>query len=186
MVYENNYPVSDTRFIRREEVVNIPISLYKSMQGKYFVGQTEALWVGNGSNAWAGLFNPCNSGVNLFANVITISNFSNQYLTAEIWLNAKLFEKGNVSKKVSPANTALEPKPNNKVEIRYVQSTEETPQDGVNIYDRIVPPNGTLVSEEDGKFIVPPCGNYTIFLKSSSSDLSKVIVAFGWWEEPEK
>lgn len=58
------------------ESVNVPISLYKSLQGKYFVGQTEELRVWNGSNAWAGLFNPHNSCVNLYANVVTISNFS--------------------------------------------------------------------------------------------------------------
>lgn len=185
MVHENNYFATDTKCSKLQEVVNVPISLFKSLQGKYFVGQTEAMWVGNGSNAWAGLFNPCNSCIDLFANVITISNFSAQYLTAEIWLNAKLVEKGSVSQKVSPSNTALKPQPDNKVDIRYVQSTEKTPQDGINIYDRIVPPNGTLVSEKDGKFIVPACGNYTVFIKSSSTQLSKIIVACGWWEEPE-
>ncbi len=183
MLNENNDFFMDNRCIRTPEVVNIPVSLYKSLQGKYFVGQTEALWVGNGSTAWAGLFNPCNSGVNLFANVLTISNFSDQYLTAEIWLNAKLPEKGSVSQKVSPSNTALVPLPKNKVDIRYVQSTTEMPQGGVNVFQRIVPPNSTLVSEEDGKFIEPPCGNYVIVIKSSSQQLSKVVVALGWWEE---
>jgi hypothetical protein len=184
MIHDNNYFPTSSRSIKPQEVVNIPISLSKSLQGKYFVGQTEALWVGDGLNAWADLFNPCNSGVNLFANVITISNFSDQPLTAQIWLNARLSEIGRLSRKVSPSNTALEPQPDNKVDIRYVKSTEDTPSGGVNIFDRIVPPNATLVSEEDGKFIVPPCGNYTIFLESSSPKPSKIIVAFGWWEEP--
>ena len=185
MDYDKNYSESNTRLIRREEVVNVPISLYKSMQGRYFVGQTDTLWVASGSNAWAGLFNPCGSDIDLFANVFTISNFSNQYLTAEVWLNPRFPEAGSrsVSNMVSPANTALKPKPENKVDIRFIQSTEEVPKDGVNIYDRIVPPNGTLVSEEDGKFIIPAGGNYSIFIKSTNSELSKVIVAFGWWEE---
>lgn len=186
MDYDNNYSESDTRFIRREEVVNVPISLYKSMQGRYFVGQTETLWIGNDSNAWAGLFNPRSSDIDLFANVFTISNFSNQYLTVEVWLNPQFSEIGSISKMVSPANTALKPRPDNKVDIRFVQSTGELPKGGVNIFDRIVPPNGTLVSEEDGKFIIPSGGNYSIFIKSSSSELSKVIVAFGWWEEPKR
>jgi predicted RNA-binding Zn-ribbon protein involved in translation (DUF1610 family) len=161
-------------------------SLYESTKGRYFVGQSETLWVGDGSNAWAGLFNPNRSGVLLHANVITISNFSDEYITAEIWLNAKLEEEGAISTKVSPANVAIKPEPCNRVEIRYTQSTEQSPTCGVNIFDRIVPPNGTLVSEEDGKFIVPQCGNYTIFLKPKNcSALSKVIVALGWWEEPK-
>lgn len=183
MVNENSYVAVDSKS-RVHEIVNVPITLFKSLQGKYFVGQTEVLWAGNGSNAWAGLFNPCGSGVDLFANVITISNFSDQYLTAEIWLNTNLQEIGSISQKVSPANTAFVPRPDNKVDIKYVQSSEEIPSGGVNIFDRIVPPKGTLVSEEDGKFIVPSGGNYTVFIKSASNELSKVIVAFGWWEEP--
>ena len=162
----------------------IPISLAQSVQGKYFVGQTDNLWVGNGSFAWACLYNPAHSGTLLFANVMTVSNFSNSALTAEIWLNAELPEIGMISPKVSPSNTALQPAPAPSVQIRYVQSTKETPRNGVNIFDRIVPPAGTLVSEEDGKFIVPPGGNYAVFIKSPSAELSRVIVAFGWWEDP--
>jgi hypothetical protein len=170
--------------IKPQEVVSIPISLYKSIQGKYFAGQTESLLVGNGSSAWAGLINPRKSGVNLHANVLTISNFSNEYLTAEIWINTNPPEKGILAHKVSPSNTALIVLPKNKVNIKYVQSTTQVPKYGVNIFQRIVPPNGTLVSEEDGKFIEPPDGNYIVFIKSSSSKIARVVVAFGWWEEP--
>lgn len=128
------------------------------------------------------MVNPCRSGVNLNANVFTISNFSSEYLTAEVWLNTSFDEKGAISNKVSSANTALRPIPENQVKIRYVQSTSELPQGGVNVYQRIVTPNTTLVSEEDGKFIEPPGGNYTIYIKSSSPQLVKVVVALGWWE----
>lgn len=184
MDYKNCLYETETKSNNMKEVVNVPISLSKSLQGKYFVGQSEGLWVEEGVNAWAGLFNPHCSGVESFSNVITISNFSNQYLSAEIWLNANFSEKGKKSNKISSSNVALKTEPDNKVNIRYMKCTEEFPEGGVNIYDRIVPPNGTLVSEEDGKFIVPSSGNYTIFIKSSSTEPSKVIVAFGWWEEP--
>lgn len=184
MDYKNCFYETDIKSKNMKEVVNVPISLSKSLQGKYFVGQSEVLWVEKGVNAWAGLFNPHCSGVELFANVITISNFSDQNLTAEIWLNADISEKGKKAHKVSSSNVALDPIPDNKVNIRYMKCTEEFPEGGVNIYDRIIPPNGTLVSEEDGKFIIPSSGNYTIFIKSLNREPSKVIVAFGWWEEP--
>jgi len=167
---------------RQKEVVSIPVSLSRSMQGKYFVGQTDTLVVGDGSNAWAGLVNPHNSNVYLYANVFTISNFSDDYITAEIWLNTNISEEGVISHNVSPTNTAIRPLPKNKVNIRFVQSTTAVPEHGVNVYERIVPPNTTLVGEEDGKFIEPSGGNYVIVLKSSSLKLDKVIVAFGWWE----
>ena len=185
MLEKNSTYIIDNKNLTPHETVNIPVSLFKSMQGKYFVGQTEALWVGNGSNGWAGLVNPCNSGVDLYANVFTISNFSDDYLTAEIWLNTNFPEKSNMSHKVSPTNTALKLHTNNKVNIRFVESTTQAPKDGVNVYERIVPPKTTLVGEEDGKFIEPPCGNYTLVIKSLNSKLvlDKVIVAFGWWEK---
>ena len=172
--------------VKPKEVVSLPVSLFKSMQGKYFVGQTEPLWVGNDSFAWAALVNPKDSGVYIYANVFTISNLSDDYLTAEIWLNADFPSDAKISaKKVSPTNTALRPFPKNKVDIKYVESTTELPQHGVNVYQRIVPPYTTLVGEEDGKFIESPCGNYTIIIKSLSSKTEKVkaIVALGWWEK---
>ena len=184
MLNKKSSYVMSTRNIKPQEVVTIPVSLSKSIEGKYFVGQTEPLFVGNGLSAWAGLVNPCNSHVNLYANVFTISNFSDDYLTAEIWLNATLPEEGNVSHKVSPTNTSLNPLPRNKVDIRFVESTTMVPNLGVNVYERIVPPNTTLVGEEDGKFIEAPGGNYILVIKSASPTLDKVIVAFGWWEEP--
>lgn len=168
--------------MRPKEVVSIPVSLSKSMQGKYFVGQTDTLLVGDGSIAWAGLVNPHQSNINLYVNVFTISNFSNDYLTAEIWLNTNIPDEGGISHKVSPTNTAIKPLPKNKVNIHFVQSTTTAPENGINVYERIVPPNTTLVGEEDGKFIETSDGNYTIVLKSSSLTLDKVIVAFGWWE----
>ena len=183
MLQKNNNYIINSKNIKPQKVVSIPVSLFKSMQGKYFVGQTKTLWVGNGSIAWAGLVNPRNSGVNLYTNVFTISNFSHDYLTAEIWLNTSLPEKGSVSHKTSPTNTSLKPLPKNKVDIRFVESTTMVPQNGVNVYERIVPPNTTLVSEEDGKFIESPGGNYVVVIKSSSSVRNKVIVAFGWWEK---
>jgi hypothetical protein len=77
------------------------------------------------------------------------------------------------------------PNPEHKVLLQYVQSTDETPSGGVNILDRIVPPDTTLVSEEDGKIIVPPGGNVLLFLRSSSGETINAIIAYGWWETRE-
>lgn len=183
MSHENNNYIVSNKSTNPQKVVSIPVSLFESIQGKYFVGQTETLKVGNKSIAWAGLVNPRNSDVNLYVNVFTISNFSDDYLTAEIWLDTNLPEKGHVSRNVSPTNTALNPLPKNEVDIRFVSSTTTVPEGGVNVYRRIVPPNSTLVSEEDGKFIEPPGGNYVLVIKSESTKRDKVIVAFGWWEK---
>jgi hypothetical protein len=183
MLQENNNYIVGNKNSKPQKIVSIPVSLFESMQGRYFVGQSKNLWVGNGSIAWAGLINPPASNVDLYVNVFTISNFSNDYLTAEIWLNTNLPQKGDTSYKISPTNTTLMPLPKNKVKIRFVDSTIVIPESGINVYKRIVPPKTTLVAEEDGKFIEPPGGNYVVVIKSSNPQLAKVIVAFGWWEK---
>ena len=184
MLPQNSHHISMNKNNKIQKIVNIPISLFESIEGKYFVGQTNQLLVSNELNGWASLINPCNSKTNLYANVFTISNYSaSDSLIAEIWLNTNSQEKWSISNKVSPTNTALNPLPKNKVDIGFVKSTSELPESGVNVYKRIVPPNTTLVGEEDGKFIEAPGGNYVIIIKSSSSNPIKVIVAFGWWEK---
>lgn len=171
------------------EVVSIPNPLYKSLQGKYFVGQTELLTFSNTTNAWGALINPNGSGVNLFANVFTISNFSDKPFLVQIWFNTNLpGGTGSVSSKVSPANTALVPPPVPKVQVQFNQNVNGIPVGGVNVFDRIVPPGATLASEEDGKYVFPPRGNWSLFLTSPGPEAVSLsaIVAFGWWEEKGK
>lgn len=183
MPCSNNSCMASNKHSKPQEVVSIPVPLFKSLEGKYFVGQTENLNIECGSNAWAGLVNPHDSGVDLYVNVFTISNFSDEYLTAEIWLNTKVPEGSIISHKVSPTNTAIKPLPKNKVNIRFAKSVNPVHKSGVNVYERIVPPKTTLVAEEDGKFIEAPSGDYVVIIKSSSKKTVNVVVAFGWYEK---
>lgn len=173
---------------RLEETVSIPNPLFKSLQGKYFVGQTESLIFSNTTNAWGSLVNPSGSGVNLFANVYTISNFSDRPFLAQLWFNSDPPGTGTPSTEISPANTALATPPVPKVQLQFNQNVSGVPVGGINVFDRIVPPGGTLVSEEDGKLIFPPGGNLTIFLTSpgAAAVTFTAIVAFGWWEDKIK
>ncbi len=167
------------------DVVSIPNPLSKSIQGKYFAGQTESLSFSNTTNAWGALVNPTFSGVNLFANVFTISNFSEKPFLVQIWFNTNPPGTINVSTKVSTANTALVPHRIPKVQVQFNQNVNGVPLGGINVFDRVVPPGTTIASEEDGKFIFPPGGNWVLFLTSPGSEATtfSAIVAFGWWEE---
>jgi len=176
-----------------KKVVSIPIALYESSQGEYFVGQTELLVFGLGNNAWAGLINPHNSGVNLHVNVITVTNLSEVPFTAHIWFNPTLPAKPDcngddcinaiVSNKVSSTNYTLHPLPKPKIELQFVQNYSGFFSGGVNVFNRIVPPTTTIVEEEDGKFIFPPQKAFAILLESASSQLLEARIAFGWWEK---
>lgn len=168
------------------QVVSVPNTLYKSLQGKYFIGQTPPLSVSKTGGAWAALVNPGCSNRELFFNVFTICNFSSsESITAEIWLNTDLPGSPQSSTLVSPTNTVLQTAPIPRCQIQYVASSAPYPGSGINIFDRIVPPSSTLVSEEDGKIIIPPGGNVLLYLKAACEEAIEAIVAFGWWESRE-
>ena len=56
--------------------VNIPIELYESIIGQYFIGYADNLVFGEATSAWARLYNPINSGVILHVNVWTVTGVS--------------------------------------------------------------------------------------------------------------
>ncbi|WP_378954339.1 DUF6143 family protein [Pelosinus sp. sgz500959] len=166
-----------------EKIVNIPISLYESHEGNYFVGQTELLCFGNGKNAWGELFNPCDSRVKLFVNVITVTNISENNFLAELWFNSQLPGAGTISNKVTPTNLTICPEPTPQVKLKFSQKILGVPTCGINAFDRMIPGETTIVEEEDGKFIIPPGGNFAVFLAGRENVALQARVAFGWWEE---
>ena len=68
-----------------------------------------------------------------------------------------------ISNMVTPANTTLSPLPRPKVKIAFEELIDEFPKKGGNAFKRIVPPQSTLSSDEDGKFIFPSCGLLSFF-----------------------
>ncbi|MGE5389989.1 MAG: DUF6143 family protein [Deltaproteobacteria bacterium] len=168
---------------RIPQVVSLPNPFAQSVAGKYFVGQTGKLILGEGKYSWGGLINPLDSGVKLFANVFTITNLSDEPITARIWLNPDLPGEGEITTKVSPANTSIQPLPEPRVDLKYEESTTLFPIGGVNVFNREVPALSTVVGEEDGKYIFSPGGNFVLFLEKTTAGLATARLAFGWWEE---
>ena len=161
------------------------MSLYKSLQGKYFVGGSQEEF-GSGKYAWAGLFNPKDSGVLLFVNVFTVTNDSEIPFSVRVWLNAVTSGTAKQTEMQSPSNTALRPLPKPKVQFLYGENVDREPLSGTPIYGRRCPAESTVVAEEDGKFICRPGGNFLIncIPPETSNEKIKGKVAFGWWEEP--
>lgn len=167
---------------RLSKSVDIPNPLYQSLKGRYFVGQTETIRLGKGKNAWGGLMNPVRSNVDLFVNAFTITNHSNSPIVAEIWFNPVPPGEPKISYKVTAANTSLSPQPKPEVRIVYEELVERHPKKGVNAFKRIVPPQSTLVSDEDGKFIFASGEAFVIYLVSSNCEKMDAEIAFGWYE----
>jgi len=161
------------------------VPLYKSLQGKYFVGLSREEF-GDGKHAWAGLFNPPDSGLLLFVNVFTVSNVTEIPFSFQVWLNAATSGAAKPTDMQSPSNTAICPPPKPKVQFLYAENVDAEPTGGTLIFGRRCPAETTIVSEEDGKFICPPGGNFLINYLPPETSNEKVLgrIAFGWWEEP--
>jgi len=93
------------------KTVNVPIELYKSLRGEYFIGYADNLFFGNGTSAWARLYNAPDSGVNLHINVWTVTDVSDSPFRAQIWFNSVPPGVPIDSQFVTPANTAIQPTP---------------------------------------------------------------------------
>lgn len=165
--------------------VNIPIELYKSLQGKYFIGYADNLIFGNNTSAWARLYNPYCSGVNLYVNVWTITDVSEAPYRAQFWFNAKPPGEPTDSELVTSSNTAIVPLPEPKVKLQYASSVVGEPVGGIKAFVRRALPETTLVDTENGKFIFPPGGSFLIFLSTPEAPTVSTSgrIAFGWWEE---
>lgn len=186
MNYSNIFFSQIPQQARPDYSVNIPISLMKSIEGKYFVGTAPGLEFGNATHAWARLYNPPNSGVNLFVNAWTVSDIYSTPYSVQIWFNTTPPGFIQVSQSVTPSNLAIVPQPKSQVQLQYAIMVSGLPRGGIKAYGRYGLAGTTINSEEEGKFIFAPGGSFLILLSNperptlyGSGDIS-----FGWWEEP--
>jgi len=166
------------------EVVNVTSPALNSRRGKYFIGKTGLLNFGGGYYAWGGIVNPVDSGVNVYIDIFTITNFSNQNFISEIWLNADPPRSAAVTSHVTPTNQAITPSPQPKAVMKYAGYSAEPMTKGVNIFDRIVNQNSTLVSDShNGSIIIGPGGSFSILLRSPGYQYITGTIVLTWWEE---
>jgi hypothetical protein len=166
--------------------VDVPISLMKSIEGKYFVGTAINLRFGNATNAWARLYNPLDSGVNLYVNTWTVSDIYSTPYSVQIWFNSTPPGLIQNSQSVTPSNSAISPQPQPRVLLQYAIAVRGLPTSRTLAYGRFGLAGTTINSEEEGKFIFPPGGSYLIFVSNPQSPTlpGSGNISFGWWEEP--
>ncbi len=172
---------------RRElpiEVVDLTNPGWNARMGRYFIGQTEELPFGNGLSAWSGIVNPRHSGVNLYFDIFTITNFQDQSFDAEIMLNASPPFYSVECKRIIPSNQSITPPPKSKASLWQAEYLSEDVQNGVDIFGRIVTPNSTLVSDShQGSIIIGPGRTFSIVLRSSDREILTATIVLTWWEE---
>ncbi len=165
--------------------VSIPIELYESLRGEYFIGYADNLTFGSGKSCWARLYNPRHSGVNLHVNVWTVTDISSAPFRAQFWFNA--IPSGVISEStlVTPSNTAIYPLPKPEIKLQQASDVAREPEGGVKAFVRRGEAGTTLVDTENGKLIFPPGGSFLVFLSLAEDQniAAQGRIAFGWWEE---
>lgn len=166
------------------EVVDLTSPGWNARLGRYFIGQTGELHFGNGLSAWSGIINPWNSGVNLYFDIFTITNFGDKSFDAEILLNAMPPYHAMECSRITPSNQAISPPPQPMASLWQAEYLNEIMQNGVDIFGRIVTPNATLVSDShQGSIIIGPGGTFSIALKSLERKIMTATIVLTWWEE---
>jgi hypothetical protein len=188
-MFESNFPTHNPK-CNIDKSVSVPVELYKSLRGEYFIGYADDLKFGRGRSAWARLYNPYRSGVNLHVNVWTVTDVSESTFRAQFWFNADPPGIPIFSPLVTCTNTAIIPNPHPNIKLQMASDVEGEPSGGVKAFVRRGEPETTLVETENGKLIFPPGGSFLVFLSNPEEKEKRTggRVAFGWWEEkiPEK
>jgi hypothetical protein len=167
-----------------QKAIVLSDSVYHSYLGKYFLGQTEMISYGGELKAWGGLINPLSSKVNLFLNAYTITNYSDNPITAEGWLSSKLPGRSVTSSLVAAGNQSITPPMLPKVKIESASFVSSSPKGGTYTFVRRVEPDITLTKHDfQGMYIIPPGSSFVLFFLPPGEKLVHVRIAFGWWKE---
>ncbi len=163
----------------------IPIELYESLRGEYFIGYADNLRFGEGTGAWARLYNPPRSGVNLFVNVWTVTDISQAPFRARFWFNAIPPGTPIQSTLVTPSNTAFRPVPKPRGKLQSASNVLGEPVGEAKAFVRRGEPGTTIAETENGKLIFPPGGSFLVCLSlpDSPDTAAEGRIAFGWWEQ---
>lgn len=164
----------------RNEEISLEYRVNKAFEGRYYIGHTPVMTL-HGNNAWGGLMNPQGSGVNLFVNTFTVSNYTDTPFRSQLWVNTPP-ECGCVSPYVSPTNVAKIPPCEPRAQLVYQAVAQGMPAAGTSLLSRIAPANDTVVGNYYGKIVIPPGAGLIVLLYAPRAEVA-AEVALGWWED---
>ena len=164
------------------QIAGMPYSLFMSIQGKFFSGYTGEVAFGNGKNAWAGLFNPFNSGVNFYLYFWEVANTGPTPVRARMYFNSNHPGEATRVNTVFQGNTTLCPPPKPKIRLYQASDVSGEPEGGVRAFVRSALPGVTISDEEVGKFIFPPGGSFVIFLSNPETpdEPARATLRYSW------
>ncbi|MCS1351064.1 DUF6143 family protein [Mechercharimyces sp. CAU 1602] len=171
-----------------QTVTTIPPTpeLIRRVEGKHFSGQSGLLSPEGARFAWAGLFNPLHSGVNVVLDTAEKYNLSSQPMTAKILFNALPTGRQITSSQISSTNTSplRSPSPIPRAKVKFNSATTSPFKGGKFISIRRLPANSTVITPITslGSVIIAPRSTLiSVFISPSPT---KARESFAWWEVP--
>jgi hypothetical protein len=166
-------------------VVNLTNPLNKSLQGKYFLGETDQLNPTDSNRTWGALINPPNSDVHLYLDIYVLSNLSDDKLVSQICFCSSLPTHGKQSHEVSTANLTLNPRPMPRGQVQFGSGLDTTALAAIPVSTRVIPAYSSVSSEKAGHWIIGPGQAILFTLTSSMNHPAPAVISIGWWEEAQ-
>ena len=157
----------------------------QSSQCEYFLGSTNRMTFGNGSNAVVCLSNPVGSGINLYINKISTANLSSSPFSIDVssysGYAGQLCQSNNVIQGNLNCRCNLSP----KGQILFGTNVNLT--NGTLVHIISIQPYVTYKGAPSGSIILPPGTSRFYNLKTiNPNDIATAAMGFTWWEEPTK
>lgn len=166
-------------------VVDVTNSFIKSLQGKYFLGETDQLQATDEGRVWAALVNPHHSGVVLYFDVYVVSNLSHEPIVSQICFCGSSPSYGMLSHEVSPANLSYHPKPVPRGQVQFGSMLDPAHLVAVPVSTRVIPSYSSVTSEKHGHWMIGPGQSIVFTITGPMDRAAPAVVSFGWWEEPQ-
>ncbi|MGO4548385.1 DUF6143 family protein [Paenibacillus sp. 2TAB23] len=163
-------------------VVHVANSLHHSLQGKYFVGETDQLNPTDANRTWGALVNPLHSDVHLYLDLYVLSNLSDDKLVSQICFCSSLPSHGMQSHEIASANLALHPAPLPLGQIQFGSGLDTTALAATPVSTRVIPSYSSISSEKAGHWIIGPGKAILFTLTSAMNHPAPAVISVGWWE----
>lgn len=162
--------------------IDIMLNTYpscNSLNGSFFIGQTNLLTFGDNTTAVAALHNPIGSDAYLYVSAISIDNISATPFLCKFWYLSMPSTTLTASTNVLSPNTTIVSNPTGEVLFGVPASAVG----GVNLLNRVTPAYLTVLREDYGETILAP-GQYLIATLEciDPTQMASAYVSFGWWE----
>lgn len=165
--------------------VLVPYAMSMSMQCRYYLGQTEKIDIGSGSQGYAALVNPVRSTMQLYINDWYVSNFTDQPVEMQVWFGqARAVTGAKTSTQITSGYVQSSPCPSSQGQILYSSGGAFPPADGVIASTRILPPMTTINAEKSGHWILAPGTALMFQFPQAEREGGQILSAIGWWEQP--